>query len=54
LKLYAGGRSDLADIVQLLARNPQVDFEEIRSVAGPYDENQRLEQLLAEARQLGS
>jgi hypothetical protein len=54
LKLYAGGSSDLADIVQLLARNPNVDFEEIRYVAGPYDENRRLEQLLAEARQLGS
>lgn len=52
LKLYAGGSADLADIVQLLARNPTVDFDEIRSVAGPYDENLRLEALIAEARQL--
>jgi len=54
LKLYAGGISDLADVVQLLARNPAVNFDEIRAVAGPYDENDRLGQLMMEARRLGT
>lgn len=52
LKLYAGGSSDLADIVQLLARNAGVDLEAIRVTAGPYDNRGRLEELIAEAAQL--
>lgn len=53
LKLYAGGSTDLADVVQLLARNRSVDLDEIRLVAGPYDRDERLDQLIREARQLG-
>lgn len=52
LKLYAGGSSDLADVVQLLARNAGTDLEAIRSIASPYDNRGRLEELIAEAAQL--
>jgi hypothetical protein len=38
LKLYAGGLSDLADIAQLLAHNPEVDLDAVRAVASEYDE----------------
>jgi hypothetical protein len=31
LKLYAGGRGDLADVVAVLVKNPEADVEEIRS-----------------------
>jgi hypothetical protein len=49
LKLYAGGSGDLADIVQLLARNADADVDLIRSVAQPYDAKERLEALIEEA-----
>lgn len=49
LKLYAGSRQDLADIVELLARNRDVDLAEVRRVAAPYDETAVLETLIAEA-----
>lgn len=51
LKLYASGRTDLADIVELLVRNPDADLDEIRGVALPYDRDNSLEGLIAEARQ---
>lgn len=52
LKLYAGSRSDLADIVQLLARNPDADLHALRRVAQPFDRSGCLEDLIAEARAL--
>lgn len=52
LKLYAGSRSDLADIVQLLARNPDADPNALRSIAGPFDRSGCLESLISEARAL--
>lgn len=36
LKLYAGGYKSKADIVELLARNPDLDIEEIRAVCDRY------------------
>ena len=36
LKLYAGARRDLADIVELLERNPDADVEEIRALCKRY------------------
>lgn len=50
LKLYAGGRTDLADIGELLVKNPEADVNEIRSAAAPYDRDDNLERLIAEAR----
>ena len=52
LKLYAGGTADHADIVQLLARNPDADLNEIRIVSEPFDEHGRLSSLIEEARKL--
>ena len=52
LKLYAGGTVDHADIVQLLARNPDADLNEIRIVSEPFDEHGRLSSLIEEARKL--
>lgn len=49
LKLYAGGRQDLADIGELLVKNPEADLDEIRSIAKPYDRGGDLERLIAEA-----
>ena len=49
LKLYAGSRKDLADIAEVLAKNPDADFDEIRTVAKPYDATGELECLIAEA-----
>jgi hypothetical protein len=49
LKLYAGSRTDLADVCEVLARNPDADLEEIRRVAKPYDAAGELERLIAEA-----
>lgn len=49
LKLDAGGRTDLADIVEVLARNPDADLAEIRARAAPFDHGGELEVLLAEA-----
>ena len=52
LKLYAGGRRDLADIVQRLAHNIDTDLDALRSVAKPFDKTNCLDELLAEARAL--
>jgi hypothetical protein len=52
LKLYAGGSADYADIVQLLARNPGANFDDIRIVSEPFDKRGRLNSLIEEARQL--
>ncbi len=52
LKLYAGGRADLADIVQLLAHAPALDIDEIRAVAGPFDRTGVLDELIAEGAEL--
>lgn len=49
LKLYAGARHDLADIVELLVRNPDADLEQIRSAASPFDRAGVLDELIAEA-----
>lgn len=49
LKFYAGYLKDIADIAELLARNPDADLDEIRARAKPYDKDDRLETLIAEA-----
>ncbi|MCB1590135.1 MAG: hypothetical protein KDI56_14600 [Xanthomonadales bacterium] len=49
LKLYAGGLSDHADIVQLLARNPEADLAFIRETAEPFDRGGHLDLLLQQA-----
>ncbi len=49
LKLYAGGLSDLADIEQLLAHNPEADLSAIRAVATPFDRDHHLDALLDRA-----
>lgn len=52
LKLYAGSRSDLADIVQVLARNPDTDVQALRSIGAPFDSKRCLDGLIEEARVL--
>lgn len=54
LKLYAGGLGDLADIVNLLARNPDVDLDAVRAVAAPVDRSGVLDRLIAESSALQS
>ncbi len=54
LKLYAGGLQDHADIVQLLARNPDVDTDLLRRVAGPFDRGHALDHLIEQAAALGA
>jgi predicted nucleotidyltransferase len=49
LKLYADSRRDHGDIVDLLARNPGADLDEVRARAAPFDKSGILEQLIAEA-----
>jgi hypothetical protein len=49
LKLYAGGLNDHADIVQLLARNPNADLERVRGTAASFDRDQVLERLIEQA-----
>ena len=49
LKLYAGGLGDQADVVQLLARNPDVDLAEVRATALPFDRDAQLEGLIEQA-----
>jgi len=49
LKLYAGGLMDHADIVQLLAHNPDADLRQIRSVAGAFDSGGHLDGLIEQA-----
>lgn len=51
-KLYAGGLSDHADVVQLPARNPEVDATAIRAVALPFDRDAALDSLIEQAIQL--
>lgn len=46
-KLYAGGLSSKADILELLRRNPGVDLDEIRAVCKRY-RLRGLEDVLAE------
>ena len=52
LKLYAGGLGDQADIVQLLARNPDVHLPEVRAAAAPFDREGKLESLIEQATRL--
>ena len=49
LKLFAGGFSDYADIVQLLARNPDADLHLIRKTGAPFDERLQLESLIQQS-----
>lgn len=51
LKLHAGATRDRADIVELLASNPDADLREIRQIAGPFDRANVLESLIIEAAQ---
>jgi hypothetical protein len=51
LKLYAGGFADHADIVELLARNPDVDTVQLQAVASPFDATGILMQLMDAAAQ---
>jgi hypothetical protein len=46
LKLYAGGLADHADIVEVLACNPEVDLDAVRAAALPFDRDGRLEALI--------
>lgn len=48
LKLYAGGYKSKADIVELLARNPELDRHEVRAVCDGYRLT-GLEELIADA-----
>ena len=48
LKLYAGGYKSKADIVELLARNPDLDLSEVRAVCERYHLS-GLEELIADA-----
>jgi hypothetical protein len=48
LKLYAGGHKSKADIVELLARNPDLDLDEIRATCERY-RLPGIEELIAEA-----
>lgn len=52
LKLYAGGLSDHADIVQLLACNPKADLAAIRAIAAPFDRGGKLDSLIGQAQAL--
>lgn len=49
LKLYAGGLTDYADVVQLLARNPDADLDAVREAAAPFDRQGQLESLIEQA-----
>ncbi len=52
LKLYAGGLTDHADIEQLLAHNPDVDFDAVRAIAMPFDAGDNLDALIERASRL--
>lgn len=52
LKLYAGSRGDLADIVNVLAHNPDADLDAIRAAAGEFDRQGALGDLMKEAKVL--
>lgn len=49
LKLYAGGRRDRDDVVELVALNPDADRDAIRAACAPYELSAVLEELLLEA-----
>jgi len=49
LKLYAGGHKSKADIVELIARNPELDLDEVRKLCRRY-RLKGIEELLREAR----
>jgi hypothetical protein len=49
LKLYSGGLQDLADVVELLARNPGADIAEIRATCQPYGLD-LIDELIAQGR----
>lgn len=49
LKLYAGGLGDHADVVELLARNPDVDLDAVRATASPFDRQAQLESLIEQS-----
>jgi len=48
LKLYAGGRRDQADVVELLRRNPGANHSQIREVCARFGSAALLDQLLQE------
>jgi hypothetical protein len=48
LKLYAGGHKSKADIVELLAHNPDLDLDEVRATCKRY-RLRGIEELIAEA-----
>lgn len=47
-KLYAGGHKSKADIIELLARNPDLDLDETRAICRRYRLN-GLDELIREA-----
>jgi hypothetical protein len=49
LKLYAGSRQDLADVVAVLKRNPDADIDEIAALCKQYDLD-GFDELAAEAK----
>jgi hypothetical protein len=49
LKLYAGGHKSKADIIELLARNPDLELDDVRSVCARYRLG-GLEELIVESR----
>ena len=48
LKLYAGGHKSKADIVELIARNPELDLDEVRKLCARY-RLEGIEELVREA-----
>ena len=52
LKLYTGARRDQADVVELLARNPETDRDAIRVACEPFGLTDLLELLFREADQM--
>ena len=49
LKLYAGGHKSKADIVELIARNPELDLQEVRELCALY-RLKGIEELIREAK----
>ncbi|HEY1814980.1 MAG TPA: nucleotidyl transferase AbiEii/AbiGii toxin family protein [Kofleriaceae bacterium] len=49
LKIDAGSRQDLADVVALVARNVDADLDRIRATCAPYGFTEIVETLIAEA-----
>jgi hypothetical protein len=50
LKLDAGGPRDKADVIDVLARNPDADLDAIRAVCARYGFEQTLEELIVASR----